>query len=129
MYRSALSVAVFGALVAAGLALPSPVSAMPASGLTQPVAGVEVEQVAVKKKRRHARIHVTGPRYGYGYERVPGPAVYGYRSRRGVDPLTGRGYGPYSTGYYDQGYAYHGNMNGCVVDLGYGRFESCNGRY
>jgi hypothetical protein len=29
-------------------------------------------------------------------------------------------------GFQDPGYAYHGNINGCVVDLGYGRWESCN---
>ena len=29
-------------------------------------------------------------------------------------------------GFNDPGYAYHGNINGCVVDLGYGRWESCN---
>jgi hypothetical protein len=34
---------------------------------------------------------------------------------------------PQSRGFYDPGYAYHGNINGCVVDLGYGRYEPCNG--
>jgi hypothetical protein len=29
-------------------------------------------------------------------------------------------------GFQDPGYAYHGNINGCAVDLGYGRWESCN---
>ena len=29
-------------------------------------------------------------------------------------------------GFADPGYAYHGNINGCAVDLGYGRWESCN---
>jgi hypothetical protein len=29
-------------------------------------------------------------------------------------------------GFGDPGYAYHGNINGCAVDLGYGRWESCN---
>ena len=33
---------------------------------------------------------------------------------------------PYLRGYEDPGYAYHGNINGCAVDLGYGRWESCN---
>ena len=33
---------------------------------------------------------------------------------------------PYLRGYGDPGYAYHGNINGCAVDLGYGRWESCN---
>ena len=29
-------------------------------------------------------------------------------------------------GFYDQGYAYRGNINGCSIDLGYGRYESCD---
>jgi hypothetical protein len=29
-------------------------------------------------------------------------------------------------GYCDPGFAYHGNLNGCVVDLGYGRWEPCD---
>lgn len=33
---------------------------------------------------------------------------------------------PQYRGFEDPGYAYHGNINGCVVDLGYGRYESCN---
>jgi hypothetical protein len=33
-----------------------------------------------------------------------------------------------SLGFHDPGYAYHGNINGCAVDLGYGRYEPCNGR-
>jgi hypothetical protein len=33
---------------------------------------------------------------------------------------------PRLRGFEDPGYAYHGNINGCAVDLGYGRWESCN---
>lgn len=33
---------------------------------------------------------------------------------------------PHLRGFEDPGYAYHGNINGCAVDLGYGRWESCN---
>ena len=37
------------------------------------------------------------------------------------------GWVPYRLrGFEDPGYAYHGNINGCAVDLGYGRWESCN---
>jgi hypothetical protein len=28
-------------------------------------------------------------------------------------------------GFGDPGYAYHGNINGCAVDLGYGRWAPC----
>ena len=33
---------------------------------------------------------------------------------------------PRLRGFEDPGYAYHGNLNGCAVDLGYGRWESCD---
>jgi hypothetical protein len=67
-----------------------------------------------------------------------GPAeYYPYQERRArayrpyVDvPYRRGGWVPYSErGFNDPGFAYHGNLNGCVVDLGYGRWESCsNGR-
>ena len=50
------------------------------------------------------------------------PAAYYYRRhyRHG-------GWVPHRLrGFEDPGYAYHGNINGCAVDLGYGRWESCN---
>jgi hypothetical protein len=35
--------------------------------------------------------------------------------------------GPYAgEGFDDPGFAYHGNVNGCAEDLGYGRYESCD---
>lgn len=33
---------------------------------------------------------------------------------------------PSLRGFDDPGYAYHGNINGCAEDLGYGRWESCD---
>jgi hypothetical protein len=58
-----------------------------------------------------------GPHY-YGYY---GPHYYGPRHyHRG-------GWVPYPLrGFEDPGYAYHGNVNGCAEDLGYGRWEPCN---
>lgn len=35
-------------------------------------------------------------------------------------------YGPPVRGFYDRNPTHQGNINGCVVDLGYGRYESCN---
>jgi hypothetical protein len=29
-------------------------------------------------------------------------------------------------GFEDPGYAYHGSINGCVIDQGYGRWASCS---
>jgi hypothetical protein len=57
-------------------------------------------------QRRH-RVHVYRP-YGYA-------------------PYAQQGWVPYSKrGFEDPGFAYHGNINGCAVDLGYGRWESCD---
>ncbi|MBV8754863.1 MAG: hypothetical protein JO328_18560 [Hyphomicrobiales bacterium] len=61
----------------------------------------DVTLVGSSKRRAHYDVRV--PRYGY-QARVP-------RQYRG---------------FQDPGYAYHGNINGCAVDLGYGRWESCN---
>jgi hypothetical protein len=63
------------------------------------------------------------------------PADYYYQGRRArayrpyVDvPYRRGGWVPYpERGFQDPGYAYHGNINGCAVDLGYGRWEPCGG--
>jgi hypothetical protein len=48
----------------------------------------------------------------------------------GPDPLCPslRSYNPCnpSRGFCDPGFAYHGNIVGCAIDLGYGRWEPCN---
>jgi len=78
-----------------------PATAFTAPG--QPVATTTANDVTlVQTARRRPYYHVRVPRYQQ--PRVP-------RYLRGFD---------------DPGYAYHGNINGCVVDLGYGRWESCN---
>jgi hypothetical protein len=57
---------------------------------------------------------------------------YGVRPRPYVEvtpyatPYARGGWVPYELrGFNDPGYAYHGNLNGCAVDLGYGRWEPC----
>lgn len=78
-----------------------PASAFP--GTAHPVVTGSVSDVTlVQTARRRPYYHVRVPRYQQ--PRVP-------RHLRGFE---------------DPGYAYHGNINGCVVDLGYGRWESCN---
>jgi hypothetical protein len=83
------------------------VGSIPASALTSADPGVvragasDVTLAASSKRKPHYDVRV--PRYRY-QARVP-------RQYRGFE---------------DPGYAYHGNINGCVVDLGYGRWESCN---
>jgi hypothetical protein len=63
-----------------------------------------------------------GPPPGYYNRRGAGPRPYvdiPYAQRGGWVPYGQRG-------FEDPGYAYHGNINGCVEDLGYGRWEPCN---
>ena len=72
--------------------------------------------------------YAPGPGY-YGYEVAPAPGYNrGYAPRRVIIP----GYrynpwvGPYAgRGFMDPGFAYQGNIPGCAVDLGYGRYEPC----
>jgi hypothetical protein len=48
------------------------------------------------------------------------PQYYGYG---------GYGYGgnyPTTRGFEDPGFAVRGNLTGCAVDLGYGRWETCD---
>jgi hypothetical protein len=51
------------------------------------------------------------------------PVQYYYPYQR---PYYGGSVPPYLRGYEDPGYAYHGNVNGCAEDLGYGRWEPCD---
>jgi hypothetical protein len=79
-----------------------PASALTSADRSVTKAGPRDVTLAASTKRR-PRYDVRVPRYHY-QPRVP-------RRYRGFE---------------DPGYAYHGNINGCVVDLGYGRWESCN---
>ncbi len=100
------SMLLIGAGLLAALALSAPVRA----------AGVPVDTVKVKAA---VPALFTDVRHRRGHRVVR----YRYRPYVVVRP-----YGPYARGFYDPGFAYHGNINGCAVDLGYGRWESCNGR-
>lgn len=54
------------------------------------------------------------------------PAQY-YYGRHSYHRRYRGGWVPYRLrGFEDPGYAYHGNINGCAVDLGYGRWEPCS---
>jgi hypothetical protein len=96
-------------IIPAAAAIVLGLSSMPAGALTSAdrsvmKAGPSDVTLAASSKRR--------PRYDV---RVPR-----YRDQARVPPQY--------RGFEDPGYAYHGNINGCVVDLGYGRWEPCNGR-
>jgi hypothetical protein len=58
------------------------------------------------------------------------PADYSRRRRVSHAPVTRypdqRRVPRHLRGFEDPGYAYHGNINGCVIDQGYGRWASCD---
>src|SRR5262249_58827689 len=96
---------------AAGSAPPAAAARAPANPVLAAAVESGVSDVGYYRyrHRRHYR-YWGGPAYPY----------YGY---------SGYPYYRYSApGFYDQGYAYRGNIPGCSVDLGYGRYESCDKR-
>jgi len=93
-----LTLALGGAVALAAIA------AQPASAFTTDTS-VKAAAPNATEVGYYARHHVRRyhrPRYGY----VPYPGL--------------------QRGFMDPGTAYHGNLNGCAVDLGYGRWESCD---
>ncbi len=94
------------------------VSAMPRAGLEQatPADSTPVYHRS-KPHRRHApRVRVY-PQYPQYYA---GPV---YAPRYHYDDLSQY---PYVRGFEDRNPVPRGNWRGCTVDLGYGRYESCD---
>jgi hypothetical protein len=87
--------------------------AVPLVALEQGAAGLGSVSDVRHRGRPHRAYH------GHPRQRI---VVYpdGY-----ADPYA---YGPYREprGFDDPGFAYHGNITGCAVDLGYGRYETCD---
>lgn len=94
-------------IIPAAVAVALGVGSVPASALTSADHSVA--------KAGASDVTLTGSSHRRPYYRV---RVSRYHSQ----PRVPRQY----RGFDDPGYAYHGNINGCVVDLGYGRWESCN---
>jgi len=72
---------------------------------------------AVSEVRHRGRPH-RAYRYHRGSRIVVYPGGYAY-------PPTYGYYGA-ARGFADPGFAYHGNIPSCAVDLGYGRYETCD---
>lgn len=96
------------ALCVAPLELPVSAGAAPAGLVTADV-GMLLQQVRSDRRPR-TRVRV----YPYAREDYPYYARHDYP------------YGPPVRGFYDRNPTFQGNLNGCVVDLGYGRYESCD---
>jgi hypothetical protein len=88
---------------------------MQAAGLQQamPVAATQAYHRGKPHRRHVPRVRVY-PRY------YAGPA---YATPYYYDDLSQY---PYARGFEDRNPVARGNMRGCTVDLGYGRYESCD---
>jgi len=102
----AVAAGVIGALAFASM---MPATAAPASA-SNALLAVEPDAITVKVRKRHRAYYAPAP--------ARPPVPYGP-----LGPLVG----PYSEGFRDPGFAYHGNVPGCAYDLGYGRYEPCSG--
>jgi len=98
MRRSTKLALVAGIAIAFAAIAAESAAALPAGPAVQAAAP---DATAVSYYRRH-HYRTYRPRYGY----MPYPGL--------------------KRGFNDPGTAYHGNINGCAVDLGYGRWESCD---
>ena len=106
------------ALAACALAMIEPAAAGPLAGNTakrtaSPTGVIKVEAVRRKHPRR-AYVDVPVQPRALGHA----PGCPGLTSWNPANP---------DRGFCDPGFAYHGNVNGCAVDLGYGRWAPCSG--
>jgi hypothetical protein len=99
--RKTLAIVMVGTCVAVAVA--GSASAMPVATVAPHADATDVIQVR-HHPRRHNRTRFVVRPDGYAY-----PDYYAT-----------------SRGFEDPGFALRGNMPGCAVDLGYGRWESCD---
>ena len=102
-----------GMLGSAGVA-PAIAGNLPAGAVLQSAAQSAI--VPVSEARKHPRRRVVGGPVAPPPGR-DAPGCPGLRSWNPNNP---------DRGYCDPGFAYHGNINGCAIDLGYGRWQSCD---
>ena len=111
----ACGVAVAAACVLAILA-PAVAGPVGVNLVVKNAAGSDVVEVAARRKPpRRAYVAVPVRPAGQG----PAPGCPGLTSWNPANP---------DRGFCDPGFAYHGNVNGCAEDLGYGRWVSCDNR-
>jgi hypothetical protein len=105
-------------LCALALGLAAPAASLPLSGATTLKNSGDgmVASVAHRKRPRSGWAHSGAPRVLHA---APGPAP-GCPWLKSWNPTNP------DRGYCDPGFSYHGNINGCVVDQGYGRWISCD---
>jgi hypothetical protein len=104
------------ALAACAFVLPAPATSAPlaVSVTLESAAGSDVVKVAAVRRKHPRRAYVDLPVRPRGLGHAPG--CPGLTSWNPANP---------DRGYCDPGFAYHGNVNGCAIDQGYGRWAPC----
>jgi hypothetical protein len=111
-------------LVSAGLAVcalamiePAAAGPLAANAAMKTAAASDVVKVETVRRKHPRRAYVDVPVQPRGPVAAPGcPGLYSWNP---ANP---------NRGFCDPGFAYHGNVNGCAEDLGYGRWVSCDNR-
>jgi hypothetical protein len=109
----AATICMAGVLGSAG-APPAIAANLPAGAVLGSAAQTGIVPVSEARKH-HRRRDVGAPVHPQAGRDAPG--CPGLRSWNPNNP---------DRGYCDPGFAYHGNINGCASDLGYGRWEPCD---
>lgn len=105
------------ALAAGALAIGAPAVAGPPvmNAAMRTVAASDVAKVEAVRRKHPRRAYIDVP----VQPRAVGPAP-------GCPGLTSWNPANPDRGFCDPGFAYHGNINGCVIDQGYGRWAPCS---
>ena len=114
-----MRILISAALAAGVLAMIGPATAAPL-GMNPAIrtgAASDVIKIEAVRRKHPRRAYVDVPVRPRGPVAAPGcPGLYSWNP---ANP---------DRGYCDPGFAYHGNVNGCAEDLGYGRWVSCDNR-
>jgi len=112
-----MRILISAALAAGALAMPVPATAGPpvVNTAMRTAAASDVVKVEAVRRKHPRRAYFDVP----VRPRVLGPAPEcpGLWSWNPANP---------DRGFCDAGFAYHGNVNGCAEDLGYGRWVPCS---
>ena len=85
------------------------------SAAMRTVAASDVLKVEAARRKHSRRAYVDVPVRPHALG--PAPECPGLWSWNPANP---------DRGFCDPGFAYHGNVNGCAIDLGYGRWAPCS---
>jgi hypothetical protein len=114
-----MKILAWSALAACALAVAAPAAATlrAPNVATATAAASDVVKVEAVRRKHPRRTYVDVPVRPLGVG--PAPDCPGLTSWNPANP---------DRGFCDPGFAYHGNVNGCAEDLGYGRWVSCDNR-